>query len=478
MTFFLIRFTSGLLSAFQDQKNIKENPLADQKREQILNGNLEPLLWRYSLPSMAGMLFIVLNGIMDSIFVGHAVGALGLSALGIIIPYVEVVVSFSLCIGVGAASIIARALGDAKTDVANRVFNNGLGLVLVCAGLISWLGFQFTRHILALLGTGPETYALVSDYFFWINAGFIFYLLAVYANNILRAEGFASKSMLAMIIGILSHIGFNYFFIFVLHWGIRGAALATNIGAVINLIVTFCFLLSSDSKLRLRLRDLKPDWALGREIFSVGYSSIVFSGSLNVVNIIINRILIFYGGPLYIAMVNIFERLMYFALIPRYGIAEGLIPLIGFNYGARNYPRVLRLIFKSILYATLLTVLAYAAYMLFPEFFIRIFSEDPSFIAQAAPLFQIAILLFPLIPTASICMTIFQALGKGHAASLLTFVRLLVLFLPFVIVLPRYYGVWGIFYAFPLADLLAFLLTGVFLYKEAARLNRLTPKTI
>jgi putative MATE family efflux protein len=451
--------------------------LADQKREQILNGNLGSLLWRYSLPSMVGMLFIVLNGIMDSIFVGNAVGPLGLSALGIIIPYIEVVVSFSLCIGVGASSIIARALGDSKTDVAGKTFNNGLVLVLVCAGLISWLGFQFTRPILALLGTGPETYPLVSEYFFWINAGFIFYLLAVYANNILRAQGFASKSMLAMIIGILSHIGFNYFFIFILHWGIRGAALATNIGAVINLTITFCFLLSSDSKLRLRLRDLKPDWTLGREIFSVGYSSIVFSGSLNIVSIIINRILIFYGGPLYIAMVNIFERLMYFALIPRFGMAEGIIPLIGFNYGARNYPRVLKLMLKSILHATFLTTLAYVAYMLFPEFFIRVFSEDRSFTTRAAPFFQIAILLFPLIPTASICMTIFQALGKGHAASFLTFTRLLVLFLPFVIVLPKYYGVWGIFYAFPLADLLAFLLTGIFLYTEAAQLKRLARET-
>lgn len=422
---------------------------------------------------MVGMLFIVLNGIMDSIFVGHAVGPLGLSALGIVIPYIEVVVSFSLCIGVGASSIIARALGDSRTDLAVKTFNNGLLLVLLCAGFISWVGFQFTRPILTLLGTGPETYALASEYFFWINAGFVFYLLAVYGNNILRAEGFASKSMLAMILGILCHIGFNYLFIFVLHWGIRGAAVATGIGAFINLAATFCFLLSSASKLHLRLPDLKPDWALSREIFSVGYSNIIFSGSLNIVNIVINRILIFYGGPIYIAMVNIFERLMYLALIPRYGIAEGLIPLIGFNFGARNYPRVLKLIFKSIVHATLLTALAYSVYMFFAPVFIGIFSEDRVFIAQAAPLFQIAILMFPLIPTASICMTIFQALGKGHTASLLTFARLLVLFLPFVIVLPRYYGVRGIFYAFPLADLLAFLLTGFFLYRETVRLNRL-----
>ncbi len=430
------------------------------------------LLFRLSTPATIGMMVMALYNIVDTIFVGQGVGPMAIAGLTIVFPIQMIVTSVAQTLGIGGASIISRSLGSNDPERASRTLGNLTTLMFVLSVIFTPVLFLLAEPILFLFGAKGDIVRYARDYFEIIIIGFPLLSYAMMNNNIVRAEGNARFAMIVMIVAAVINIILDPIFIFGLELGVKGAAWASVISYLIAMIHLFYYFTKGGSMLRIRKKYFRPDRKILWETVTVGSSSFVRQVSGSVVAAILNHSLVAYGGEIAVAIFGVIHRILMVTFMPLLGIVQGFLPITGYNYGAENYERVKQTLRISSATATLFSILGFLMMMLFAPTFISVFSNEQELVVNGAEAMRYIILAFPLIGFQVIGSGYFQALGKALPAFFLSVCRQVLFLIPLVLILPLYFGLDGIWFAFPLADTMAFLVTLVMLLPQFRQLSQ------
>jgi putative MATE family efflux protein len=436
-----------------------------KKKHILADKNITKLIIKLSAPATIGMLVMALYNIVDAIFVGHGVGTHGLAGISIVFPFQMLVLSIGSLIGIGGASIISRCLGSNNLEKANRTLGNVYSLVIVFGILLAVGGSLFINPLLKLFGVTKAIFPFSKDYLQIILFGIVFFLFLIASNNIIRSEGKAKIAMGTMIVSAILNIILDPIFIFVLKMGTRGVAIATVLSQAAAVCYIIFYFSSKRSSLHFKIKNLKYKLSIVREIFSIGISAFVRLAAGSVIIIILYNTLATYG-VLPIAVFGVIHRLLRFTIMPTYGIAQGLQPIIGYNYGAREYRNILKAIKTGIILATSISFIGFLILISFPESLMKIFTKDVNLISTGSSSLRLIILALPFVGFQVVGATTFQAIGKAVPAFLLSSSRQILFLIPLILILPKFFHLTGVWIAFPIADLLSFIVTFFFLNNQ------------
>jgi len=427
------------------------------------------LLVKMAVPASVGILVMSIYFIVDTIFVGRFVGTLGIAAITVVMPITFFISSIGMAIGVGGASVISRALGAGEDAKAFHTFGNMLGLTLTLAVSLVLAGSFFQVPVLQLFGAQGDIIDPAQRYFSIILIGVPALAWAMMSNNVMRAEGRPKMAMLSMMIPAVVNIILDPIFIIVLDWGLEGAAWATTISYYMSAVFTIWFFFLGPSEMKLSWKMLLPAFNLIREIGSIGFVTLARQGTVSLLTIVLNHSLFAYGDELAVAIFGIINRIMMFANFPVLGITQGFLPIAGYNFGAQQWQRVKETIRISILSGTAIAVVILTCILFFAEPIVSLFTNDPDLLGPTPRALKLAFLAVPLITAQLIGSAYFQAVGKALPALFLTMTKQGFFLIPLVLILPLRFGLDGIWYAFPLSDILAAFVTMGYLLREVRR---------
>lgn len=410
------------------------------------------LLRKQAIPASVGIMVMSVYSIIDTIFVGRWVGNMGIGAITVVMPITFLISSLGMAIGVGGSSIISRAFGAKNPDKAYTTFGNQVMLTLTLSISSIVLGYIFLDEILFLFGAKGEIIPPAREYFFITLLGVPFLAWAMMSNHIIRAEGYPKIAMFTLIIPAIINLILDPLFIITFKMGMTGAAWATVISYICSASFTTYFFVKGKSKMRLNWIYLKWDFSILKEIISLGSITFVRQGVISILAILLNHVLFSYGAEEALNVYGIVNRLMFFALFPVLGITQGTLPIIGYNYGAKNNERVSEAIQTSIKAATITASIIFLLILIFAPQIAGIFTTDKLLIQNTTPALRIAFLGTPLIAISLIGSGYFQSIGKAKPALLLSLTKQGFFLIPLVLILPIFWGVTGAWLAFPIAD--------------------------
>lgn len=423
------------------------------------------LLKKQAIPASVGILFMSVNIIVDTIFVGQWIGSIAIAAVTVVLPFTFLISSIGMAIGVGGASIISRALGAKEVEKAKTTFGNQLVLTLAISVILMIIGMFFSTEVLTLFGAKGAILEPARDFYFPVLATIPFLALCMMGNNVIRAEGKPKFSMYAMIIPAIGNILLDILLIKIIPLGMFGAALATAISYFLCFAFVFWFFWEKSS-LQLSWHHLQWHRKIVEEIASLGMVTFSRQGMVSLVAILVNQSLFIYGGEVGISMYGIINRMMMFSLFPILGITHGFLPIAGYNYGAEQWQRVREVVYTSIKVASILSTIIFMVIVLFQLPIVKIFTNDAAILAETPFAMVIVFAATPIIALQLIGAAYFQAIGKGIPALLLTLTKQGFFLIPLLGILPLFFGIFGIWLAFPIADTLATLVTAYFLRRE------------
>lgn len=444
----------------------------NQNKSVLDDERIGRLLLKLSLPTFFGMFIMTLYNVVDTIFIGHYVGPLGIAGLSIVFPLQMLAIGIGEMMGMGGASLISRSLGTGDKPQAERVLGNALTANIVLSAIIMILGLANPDFWLRLMGASETILPYARDFMTIIIIGVVFSTSAMALNSLIRAEGNARVPMTGMIIGAVINVILCAVFIIPLDMGVRGSALATVIAQLISVLYFMSYYVSGKSFLKLHYRNLIVKWNILKAILTIGVASFarLMAGSLSA--IFVNRILITYGGDLAISTFGIINRIMMFAIMPGIAIGGGLQPILGFNYGAKRYNMALKSIKLAIVAATACCLLVFLVIYFAPEPFIRIFTADSELIAMGSYAAKRVFLSLYLIGFMMVGSLSFQSVGKATQAFVTAISRPILFLIPLIFILPRFWQLEGVWLAFPITDGLTCLLTLVLLIPQARELRK------
>lgn len=443
-----------------------------KESEEMRVESIPKLLLRFSMPAIVGLLVNSLYNIIDSMFVGRGVGDLGLAGVTVSFPIVTSFMACIMLIGMGATSLISIRLGQKKGDEAEEIIANAFTLFIVLGLSLTAIGLIFLKPILIFFGASPAVLPYATDYMRILLMGSVFLAVGTGMNNFIRAEGNPKMAMNTMLIGTVTNIFLDYLFIFIFKWGIKGAALATIISYAVTTTWVLHYFLSGKSKLKIRAQNFRLNKVLVKAIFIVGFPTFVLQITGSIQQLILNRSLAHYGGDTALAVIGVIMSIVTFLVMPAMGVSQGAQPIIGYNYGAKQYKRVKETLVLSIISATAIVTLGFLASKIWPSQLIGLFNEDPALITMGVHAMGIFFKFLPLVGVQMISASYFQAVGKPNQATLLSLSRQVIIFIPLLIFLPRQFGLEGVWWSAPFSDLGAFLLTGIWLWVEIKQLNK------
>lgn len=426
--------------------------------------SITKLLIRFSLPATLAMLVNASYNIIDTIFVGR-LGSDAIAALSVSFPIQMLLGAVAIGTGVGAGSLISRSLGANKKEDAAIAGGQVIMLSFIFGLVASLIGLLFLEPILLTFGAKQEILQLTTDYMAVIANGAVFLFLIMILNHVVRAEGNAMLPMKVLILSALTNIILDPILIFGLGMGVRGAAVATVISKIAGVVILLYYFLAKKSALDVKPLHLRPNFRIITDIYRVGLPMLLIQVAANIALIFANRLLGQYG-IIPIAVMGLIIRLQMFAFMPAIGIAQGLLPIIGYNYGAGKFERIREAMLKGFAASTVFTAVSGVSFFAFPGFFLRIFNSDPELLAAGQSAVRIMVSMYPLLGVQTISIVFFQAIGKGIPSLWLSMLRQFILFILFMVILQRLFGLDGIWYAVPLADLCAFIVTVFFVIRE------------
>ncbi|MEZ4829153.1 MAG: MATE family efflux transporter [Bacteroidia bacterium] len=430
------------------------------------------LLRAQAIPASVGILIMSVYGIVDSIFVGRWVGTLGIGAITVVFPISFLISSIGMSIGIGGASVISRSLGAGNRSHALLTFGNQATLTLLLAVSMVLLGSFFQEEILQLFGGRGEILPYAKEYFRIILLGIPFLSWAMMTNNVIRSEGAARFAMMIMIVPAVVNIILDPIFIAVFDMGIAGAAWATTISYIASACFSLWYFTKGPSELRLYVSNLWLRLSVVKEIFSIGVVTLARQGTISLLSIVLNNALFGYGGEIAVSVYGIINRVMMFANFPVLGVTQGFLPIAGYNYGAQKRDRVKELIFKAIVFGTGLALCIFIGIMFFAKDIVSLFTTDDQLIALSTPAIMIAFLATPTLTIQLIGSAYFQSIGKPVPALLLTMLKQGFFLIPLVLILPLFYDLNGVWYAFPIADILSASVNFLFIREAVKQLSR------
>jgi putative MATE family efflux protein len=376
------------------------------------------------------------------------------------------IAALGMAIGIGGSSIISRALGANNDKKALKTFGNQITITLLVTITMVVVGLTFIDQLIPAFGGKGDIFDPAKIYYRVVLYGVPVLALAMMGNSVIRAEGKPKFAMVAMIIPSVGNLIMDYVFINILDYGMLGAAWATTGSYILCLSYILWFFLSKHSELKIRFSDFGFDFKILKEIGALGFVTLSRQAVVSVTYLLLNNILFDLGGESSVATYAIISRMLMFALFPVLGVTQGFLPIASYNYGAEEYSRLRETINKAIGYASAVALIVFALIMIFPETIVSVFTQDPQVIRDTPSAMRWVFAAVPIIALQLIGSAYFQAIGKAVPALLLTLSRQGFIFIPLILILPQFYGEFGVWISFPLADILSTIITGYFLRKE------------
>jgi len=443
-------------------------------RSQRLGGEgIWRLLLVFSLPAIVGMLVQGLYNVVDRVFIGQAVGSIGIAGTTVAFPLMLITLAFGMLVGLGATALISIRLGEQRRDEAERVLGNATVLLVGIALVLTTLGLLFIDPLLVACGATPLVLPYARDYFRIILLGAVFQTTGFGLNACIRGEGNPKIAMFTMLIGALLNIVLDAVFVLGLGWGMQGAAGATVISQAVSVTWVLAYFVRGKSLLRLRVRNLGLRWTVCRTMLAVGSPPFVAQMAASVLNGILNNQLAIHGGNLALSAMGIIYSMVMLILMPIFGINQGAQPIIGYNYGARNFSRVKRTLQLAITAASAVALVGFVGAMCFPSQVIRLFNrDDEALVAMGSHAMRVCLIMLPMVGIQVVGASYFQAVGKPGRALILSLSRQVLILIPALLILPRFFGLDGVWACIPTADVGSCLLTGIWLLLELRHLDK------
>ncbi|MBO4985956.1 MAG: MATE family efflux transporter [Bacteroides sp.] len=431
------------------------------------------LLMQYALPAIIAQTAASLYNMVDSIFIGHGVGPMAISGLALTFPLMNLAAAFGAMVGVGASTLVSVKLGQKDYDTAQRVLGNVFVLNLILGLAFTVVVLAFLDPILYFFGGSDETVPYARDYMEVILLGNVVTHMYLGLNSVLRSAGHPKKAMLATIATVVVNTILDPIFIYGFDMGIRGAAVATVIAQGISL----AWLLKLFSNKNELLHFHKGIFRLKRKIvfdsLSIGMAPFLMNMAACLLVILFNQGFKKYGGDLAIGAFGIVNRLEFVIVMVVMGFNQGMQPIAGFNYGARQFDRVNKVLKLTIFYATCVTTTGFLVGMFIPEVATGIFTSDQELISQASKGLRIAVMFFPIVGFQMVTSNFFQSIGMAGKAIFLSLSRQMLILMPCVLLLPTFWGVWGVWYSKPVSDLLASIIAAIMLTHQYRKFKQL-----
>lgn len=452
-------------------ENIKQgNPLAEEK--------IGRLIARFAVPAIISMLVSSLYNIVDQIFIGQGVGMLGNAATNIAFPVSIICTATALLLGIGSASNYNLEAGAGRNDRAAEIAGNGLAMLVICGVVIGAVVLIFLNPLLHLFGVTKEILPYAQDYTGITAIGIPFLILTTGGNHLIRADRSPTYSMTCMLTGAILNTILDPLFIFVCHWGIKGAATATVIGQVVSgLMVIYYF--SKKRKMELKRSMFLPKAGYLKMIVSLGMASCINQIAMAIVQITMNNTLRYYGAQsmygseIPLACVGVISKVNMVFMAIAIGIAQGCQPIWGFNYGAHNYDRVREAYKKAFAICIVLGVVFFGCFQLFPRQIVSIFgSGSEAYFHFAERYFRIFMFVTFLNGIQPMSSAFFTSIGKSKLGIVVSLTRQIIFLLPLILIFPLFMGIDGVMYAGPIADGAAALVAIIFAEREMKALQQ------
>ncbi|MCE5174007.1 MAG: MATE family efflux transporter [Bacteroidales bacterium] len=416
------------------------------------------LLLHYSLPAIIGMTASSLYNVIDRIFIGNGVGPLAISGLALTMPLMILTIAFGAMIGAGASTMVSIRLGQNRYKDATNILGNTLILNLMIGIAVTTIGLIFLDPILIAFGASPATLPYAKDFMQIILIANLFNHNFVGLNNVMRASGYPKKAMWSSLLTVLVNLCLAPIFIFVFHWGIRGAATATAIAQLCGFIWVMAHFINKSSYLHFQKGYFKLKKRIVGDILSIGLAPFLMNVGSSLIAMIVNISLAKYGGKhsdMAIGAYGIVNSVAMLFIMIVMGLNMGMQPIAGFNFGAHKNDRVRKVYKLTVVAATIVTTFGFAISMLFPTTIVSAFTNDAELIAQSKVALGFAMMMFPIIGFQMVSSNFFQSIGKASTAIFLSLSRQFIFLIPALLIIPHYFGLNGVWMALPTSDVLA-----------------------
>lgn len=425
------------------------------------------LLLQYAIPAIIAMTASSLYNMVDSIFIGHGVGPLAISGLAITFPLMNLAAAFGSLVGVGASTLVSVKLGQKDYATAQNILGNVVTLNFIIGIGFSILTLLFLDPILYFFGASPDTISYARDYMVIILLGNVITHMYLGLNALLRASGHPQKAMTATITTVIINTILDPIFIYLFHWGIQGAAIATILAQIISLVWQFKTFTNKNELLHLRRGIYKLRGTIVKNTIAIGMSPFLMNLAACFIVIFINKGLKEYDGDLAIGAFGIVNRIVFLFVMIVMGLNQGMQPIIaGYNFGAQQYHRVNQVLKLTIYGATAVTTTGFLVGELMPELAVSAFTTHEGLIQLSATGLRIVVIFFPIIGFQMVTSNFFQSIGMAGKAIFLSLTRQLLFLLPSIILLPLCWGSAGIWWSMPISDLAASVVAGIMLYRQ------------
>lgn len=432
------------------------------------------LLLHYAIPAIIGTMVNALYNIVDRVFIGQGVGPLAISGLTLTFPILLFLQAFGMLIGAGAATRVSIYLGRKEKDLADNVLGNALTLTFLFSALTIIPGMIYMEELLVWFGGSEQTIPYAVDYLYISIPGNLLATLSFGFNAVMRASGYPRKAMVTMVIGALLNVILDPIFIFWFDMGIRGAAIATAISMAVSTVFVMHHFLSKGSLIRFQKRYFRLSSPIVCSILSIGVSPFAMLLAGSMVTVMMNQALKQNGGDLAIGASGIITSVAMLLVMLILGIAQGMQPIVGFNYGAGHYKRALDTLKLVIITSTCITGTGFLCSLLFPEVIVRAFTNDAELCAISANGLRLILLAFMVVGSQISISQYFQSIGVAWKAMFLSLSRQCLFLIPAILMLPPFLGLNGVWLAGPFSDLLAALVAWLFLFDHVKNVKKTT----
>lgn len=448
-----------------------------KRTTELAEANIGRLMLKYFVPAFIGVFVNALYNIVDRIFIGQGVGAEALSGISVIFPVMLIMMGFGMLIGIGAGVLVSINLGRRDHQRAEHILGTGFLLMLAVSVLIMIIGFAIKKPMLQLFGATDQTFGYANDYLNIILIGVVFQVVGFSLNNIIRSEGNVRIAMYSMLISAGTNLVLDPIFIFGLGMGVKGAAWATVFSMMVLSVWVIAHFRSKRSVIRLRWEHVAIDWTITREIMAIGMAPFAMQIAGSFVQGLLNKRLIDLGGDLAVGAMGIINSVATMVIMTIVAINMASQPIIGFNYGAQEARRVKDTLRYSLIAATIIAIGAFTLIEAIPGLIVILFNRDSQELYDlTVDGLRIIILAWPFVGFQVVAGHFFQSVGKAKIAMFLTLLRQVIVLLPLLLILPRWYGLNGIWAAFPVSDTISAMIVSVFLLREWRNLDKLGSK--
>ncbi len=435
--------------------------------EELADAKIGRLMLKYFIPAFIGVFLNALYNIVDRIFIGQGVGAEALSGISVIFPVMLIMMGFGMLIGIGTGVLVSINLGKKEIKMAEKTIGTGFSLMVLVSILIMIVTYILKKPILHSFGSTPETFQFANDYLNIILAGTTFTVVGFSLNNVIRSEGNARIAMISMILSSVTNIVLDYIFIFWFDMGVKGAALATIISMFVLMVWVLLHFRGNRSVVKLRNKHIRVDWEIMTEIISIGMAPFSMQIASSFVQGLLNKKLIAFGGDLAAGAMGIINSVLTLFIMAIVAINMASQPIIGFNFGAKSVQRIKESLRISLIAASIIALVAFVVIETFPGAIVKLFNNDSQILYDISVNgIRLVILALPIVGFQVVASNFFQSVGKAKIAIFTTLFRQVILLIPLLFIFPNFWGINGIWLAFPVADAISALAVSFLLIRE------------